>query len=75
MTPLENRAAAKLSSQLSRSGGSETSPIAKATIDTYSNRQQSAMDLAVSVVSRRYNISLTRARVVCSLAGIGGAGC
>ncbi|CAD7044753.1 hypothetical protein REJC140_03863 [Pseudorhizobium endolithicum] len=73
MTPPKMRTAAKLSSHLSKSGGYRESPVSKACTDIYSNSSLSAMDLAVSVISRRHRLSPSTARVVCQLAGIGGA--
>lgn len=47
--------------------------VAKANSEAYRNAAASATDIAAAIVARRFRLPPVRARLVCHLAGIGGA--
>ena len=59
-----------LTGSIVRNGGSVFEKVL--TPSEYRNPPLSATDMAASIISRRFRLSISTARLVCELAGIGG---
>lgn len=66
---LHNETAAPMGSIIGSGGWVVTKAVAA---KDYQNPTTTATEIAVSIIARRYGLSIARARLVCHLAGIGG---